>query len=134
MKVFVATEAPKGKREYSHTAPGELVHFPPLMCDCPDCGCRWGMCGFASHRATSAFVVRDIDLDLTTYTRLLWETLRDGGWVTDGNAGDRRWVEEWAVDHVEAAAAFPAEAPLRVREGEVTLRSRPVPSGRANRR
>lgn len=54
MKVFVATEPIDEDREFSFTIPGELVHLPPLICDCPHCGCDRAMAGFVSHMATTS--------------------------------------------------------------------------------
>ena len=122
MRLFVATETLDEEDDFSFTVPGELVHFPPVICDCPGCGCEVSMAGFVSHRATTSFVVRDLDLDVDTFTELLFETLRDGGWVTSGSTDDRDWVRNWAVEHIEAAADIPTETPLRVQGGQVTTR------------
>lgn len=85
---FVATPSIEGDRDFSFTIPGELVHLPPLTCQCPDCGCDRAMAGFVSHKATTSFVVRDLDLDPDTYSHLLFDTLKAGGWVTGGSSAD----------------------------------------------
>lgn len=122
MKLFVATESLDGKGDFSFTVPGELVHFPPVVCDCPDCGCDMAMTGFVSHKATTCFVVRDLDIDATAYAELLFETLREGGWVAEGSAGERDRVREWAVEHIEMAADLPAETPLCLDREQVVVR------------
>lgn len=122
MKVFVATEPNDGDREFSFTIPGELVHLPPVVCDCPDCGCERAMAGFVSHKATTSFVVRDLDLDRDTYFGLLFESLKVGGWVSEGSPDDSAWVRSWAEEHIEMAAGLPAETPLQAEGDRVSLR------------
>ncbi len=102
--------------------PGELVHFPPLVCANPDCGCERAMGGFGSHKATTCFVARDLNMDAATYTDLLFASLQEGGWVTDSNPDDREWVKKWAAEHIELAAQFPVERPLRINRDHVVLR------------
>lgn len=122
MKVFVAAEPLEGEGEFSYTIPGELVHLAPLVCDCPDCGCDRAMAGFASHKATTSFVVRDLDLTPTTYTELLMETLEAGGWVERRSIEDVAWVRLWARDHIDMAADLPSEVPLQIDGEGVTLK------------
>lgn len=122
MKVFVATEPNDGDHEFSFTIPGELVHLPPIVCDCPDCGCERAMAGFVSHKATTSFVVRDLDLDLDTYVALLFESLKLGGWVNEGSPEDTSWVRAWAEEHIEMAAGLSAETPLQAEGDRVSLR------------
>lgn len=122
MKVFVAVESLGGEGDFSYTIPGELVHFPPDICDCPDCGCERAMAGFVSHRATTCFAVRDLDIDETAYSELLFESLRAGGWVDEGSNEDRAWVAVWAREHIEAAADLPLETTLRISFDRVTPR------------
>lgn len=123
MKVFVAADASDGEEDdFSWTVPGELVHFPPLVCDCPGCGCERSMAGFLSHKATSCFVVRDLNLDPATYTQMIFDTLQEGGWVEKGSEQDRAWVEEWAAEHLEMASDLPVERPLRIKGSSVWVR------------
>lgn len=122
MKVFVASEPIHEDAEFSFTIPGELVHLPPVMCDCPDCGCDRAMAGFVSHKATSSFVVRDLALDRNTYSDLLFDSLKAGGWVSNGSSEDAAWVRSWAEEHIEMAADLPPEVALQVDQGRVTTR------------
>jgi hypothetical protein len=122
MKVFVATEALGEAGDFSYTVPGELVHFPPMFCDCPECGCDRAMAGFTSKRATTCFVVRELDLDVATYTGLLFDSLREGGWVEAASKSDREWVAQWAAEHVRMASGLPVETPLRFHLGGITER------------
>lgn len=122
MKLFVATESLGEEGDFSFTVPGELVHFPPVVCDCPECGCERAMAGFTSRRATTCFVVRDLDMDEATYTGLLFDSLREGGWVKEASADDREWVADWAVEHIGLAADLPVETPLRIQRDQVTVR------------
>lgn len=122
MRLFVATESPDVEGDFAFTVPGELVHFPPVICDCPGCGCEVSMAGFVSHKATTSFVSRDLDLDSGTFTELLFETLREGGWVRPESREDMAWVRDWAVEHIRAAADLPTETPLRIQDGDVVVR------------
>lgn len=122
MKLFVATESLGEGDDFSFTIPGELVHLPSVSCDRPECGCERAMAGFTSRRASTCFVVRDLDIDPPTYVELLFEALSEGGWVNEGSADDRRWVTEWAGEHMDMAVGFPAETPLRVDRDRVTVR------------
>jgi hypothetical protein len=129
MKLFVAAESLGEDGDFSFTVPGELVHFPPMICDCSECGCDRAMAGFTSHRATTCFVVRDLDVEPDIYTCLLFDTLREGGWVDENSTHDRAWVTDWAAEHRRAAASLPAEIPLRFYRDEVSVR----PAGRTRR-
>jgi len=80
------------------------------------------MGGFASHKATTGFVVRDLDLEPETYSRLLFDSLEAGGWVTAGSSADRAWVRAWAEEHLEMAADLPVEMPLHVENDRVTVK------------
>lgn len=122
MKVFVANEPLDEDQDFSFTIPGELVHLPPLVCDCPDCGCDRAMAGFVSHRATTSFVVHDLDLDPNTYSDLLFDTLKAGGWVKEGSSADAAWVRSWAEEHLEMAASLPQDVSLQVEGDRVTIR------------
>jgi hypothetical protein len=79
------------------------------------------MAGFVSYKATTCFVVRDLDIDFDTYSELLFDTLKQAGWVTEA-ADDRAWVRDWAAEHLAVASNLPVETPLRFRDGEVVVR------------
>ncbi|MDH4119433.1 MAG: hypothetical protein OEX04_18310 [Acidimicrobiia bacterium] len=119
MKLFVATDNGQDDGDFSFTVPGELVHLPLVVCDCPDCGCERAMSGLASHKGTTSFTVREIDLDRDRFAELLRESLNSAGWTTLEE--DDGWVKEFAEEHIAAAAPFPHEATLRLREGAVEL-------------
>lgn len=123
MKVFVASELTGVPGDYAWTVPGELVHMPPVVCRRPGCGCTRSMRGFVSQQGTSCFVVRDLDFDPDTYTRLLWETLLEDDSVAEGSDEDEVWVRDWAREHLELAASLPAEVPLAIDDGKVLVRS-----------
>ncbi len=122
MKLFTAIESLGVDGDFVFTVPGELVHFAPAACSDQLCGCDRAMGGFVSHRATTCFVVRDLDIDEATYTDLLFASLEAGGWVSKESADDREWVEKWAAEHVALAAQFPAERPLKIHRDHVVLR------------
>lgn len=123
MKLFVAAESLGEEGDFSFTVPGELVHFPPIICDRAECGCEKAMAGFTSKRATTCFVVRDLDMTPDTFTGLLFDSLCQGGWVDDDSIHDRAWVADWAAEHMRSAAALPAESPLRFLRDEVSVRT-----------
>lgn len=118
MKLMVAAEAVENEEDFVWTIAGELVHFPVSVCSCPDCGCERAMAGFVSHKATTCFLVRDLDIDPSTYTDLLWDSLFEEGWVSEGSTEDREWVQEWADEHMSVAASLPVETTLRVRHDQ----------------
>ena len=122
MRLFVATDSFDEEGDFSFTVPGELVHFPPIVCVNPECGCHRAMAGFVSHKATTCFVTRDMDIDAGTYAGLLFDTLWEGGWVREGSADDRTWVVDWAVEHIDIAADLPVETPLRFDRDRVMLK------------
>jgi hypothetical protein len=123
VKLFVAPESLGEEGDFSFTVPGELVHFPPIICDCPECGCERAMAGFTSRKATTCFVVRDLDMEPDVYSGLLFDSLRDGGWVDEDSTHDQTWVADWAAEHMRGGALLPAEAPLRFYRDEVSVRT-----------
>lgn len=118
MKLMVAAETPENEDDFVWTIAGELVHFPVSVCSCPDCGCERAMSGFVSHKATTCVLVRDIDIDAATYTDLLWDSLIEGGWVSEGSTDDREWAWVWAEEHMSLAASLPLETTLHVRHDQ----------------
>lgn len=113
MRVFVATRAGGEAGDYSHTVEGELVRLP-ITCDDPACGCTQSMTGMGSGLSTTTFTVRDFDIDRRTYHELLWATLLRDGWVEEGNEEDVEWVRKLLGLHLELAANFTPEVPLRL--------------------
>lgn len=122
MRFFVATEAIDGEGEFAWTIPGELVHMPNVVCSDSKCGCERSMAGFVSHRATTCFVVRELDMNPATYTTLLWDTLERGGWVEPADRNDRLWVGQWAAEHIRMAHELPVETLLRFQKDHVMVR------------
>lgn len=123
VRLFVATESPAEAGDFSFAIPGELVHFAPLVCDCPDCGCDRAMAGFVSHKATTGFMIRDLDIDADTFADLFFKTLSESGWVAKDSAEDRAWVRDWALEHMAIAASLPIGSPLRLQDGRVVVRA-----------
>ena len=86
MKVFVATKEKQGlrKNDFCWTDEGELVKFA-LECDGEtvdgNCGCKRGLGGVDSHKATTTFTVEDRDIDTEEYIKLMLESERQGGWI-----------------------------------------------------
>lgn len=57
-----------------------------------------------------------------TYTELLWDSLEAGGWLAAGSEDDRAWLDEWATEHLSAAADFQPGEPLRFRRWVISVR------------
>lgn len=113
MKVFVATRDGMGEDDYSHTVDGEMVRLP-VTCDSEECDCGRAMTGIASGGATTTFTVRHLDLSRSLLRQLLWDTLRDDGWVDEGYPEDREWVEKLVELHIDLADTFPEGTLLRL--------------------
>jgi hypothetical protein len=126
MKVLVATSQTQGQRsdDFSFTLAGELVRWPAVLCDCPDCGCERAMEGLASHKATTTFAVADrTDLEPDDYRRILIDHLLDGGWVVGGpDDPDTAWVREFIERHVAVAAEFEVGDVLEIRNDRIKVR------------
>lgn len=127
MRIFVATRETQGMREddFSWTVDGELVRFPGLTCDDPGCGCERSMAGLASSRATTTFKV-DVrsGLDRAGYRAAIRDALSREGWIEPGTADDdARWVDDWADEHLAAAALFPVGTVLELCDGRLVPRT-----------
>lgn len=134
MKVLVATGETQGRRDndYCFAVEGELVCFPAIECSCEEvdgpCGCRRGMVGIASHRATTTVKVVDRDdLDPNTYADLIVDAYKIQGYVTDELQEDpevREWLQQQVDDLVRAARLFTPGGVLERRGDILSLRSR----------
>lgn len=118
MKVLVATERGQGSRknDFAHATPGELVTFAS-ECDGEPvdgaCGCRRALGGVESHKATTTFTVEERPITLKDLTAALDKSLREGGWVDEGE--DDAWAREDAREIARIAAAFPVGAVIERR-------------------
>ena len=124
MLVLEATDEFQGLRpgDYHHAANGELVHLPVSNCDCADCGCSRGFCGFDSHRATTtAKVVDRPDYNIERLAKELATSLCQGGWIEEANPSDEL-VVGLAIEIVELASQWssdPDTGSVLELEGEV---------------
>jgi hypothetical protein len=117
MKILTATSATQGAADddYCFTIENELVMFPPIECDCPDCGCRRGVAGLESRRATTTFAVTERrDLDPASYRTTVRHALVAQGYLGAVGVGDDAWVDDgWVddgwVDEMVAQLRFVAE-------------------------
>lgn len=127
MKVLVATKQTQGRRpdDFSYTLAGELVRWPPVVCDCDDCGCARAMEGLASHRGTTTFTVAErADLDPDDYRRLMVSHLLDGGWITGGPDNEENdWARPFIELHIVAAGEFDVGEILEIRNGQIDVRT-----------
>ena len=109
MKVLIAAQRKTAHRkgDFNHCVPGELVRFPGLVCDCPDCGCERAMAGLASSKATTVFQVEDNPvMTVGQYRSTFLAALEREGWLASASADDRREYISWADEHLSAAARF----------------------------
>lgn len=128
MKVLTATRHTQGWRDndYCWAIEGELVLFAPIECTRgsvdDECGCRRGMAGMTSRRATSTMkVVERTDLDPDAYATLVVENLKAQGYLTDAlleSREVREWVEHLANELIHLAASAPVGAVLE-RRGDI---------------
>ncbi len=91
MKVLIATNHTQGLRsdDYHFALAGELVYFPVLDCDCPECSCRRGFAGLASSKAsTTALIVDRPDISQADLEIAVVDGLHRQGWLDEG------WSEE----------------------------------------
>jgi hypothetical protein len=119
----VAGEPIRDGDDFSWTVPGELVHFPTAICAGPGCGCNRAMCGFVSHKSTTVFEVRDLDMTPDAFAEFLWDSLEAEGWLTAGGMEDRAWLEEWADEHLKVAADFEPGLGLQFRDWAISVRN-----------
>ena len=133
MKVLTATRETQGWRDndYCWAIEGELVLFVPIECGGgtvdDDCGCRRGMAGMTSHRATSTMkVVERNDLDRDIYFELVTENLKSQGYLTDAlmeSPEVNEWVHHLTDELIYLAAMAPVEAVLERRDDILRIRT-----------
>ena len=125
MNILVASSSAPDRtdEDFSWAVDGELVWFG-YPCSTPGCGCTSSVAGLASARATSMFRVLD-DPRMTKEEYLL--AFKDGlvrqGWLQPGDEAAAREIDDWAEEHLEIAAAFPAGTALRIDDGRVSPRA-----------
>ncbi|MEZ5175517.1 MAG: hypothetical protein R2823_04855 [Acidimicrobiia bacterium] len=74
-----------------------------------------------SHKATTTFVVRDLDMSPSEYIELFLDTLTQGGWIR--GPADVDWAIDFAKQHMQMASELPVETPLRICDSEPTVTS-----------
>lgn len=124
MRVLVATAETQGLRQddYFWATEGELVYEAPA-CDCPDCGCWWGMAGLESQRPTSTFKVIDSTLDESLYAEKVRAGLDRAGWLTGCSATEASAAaRDHAAKLLKIAASYPAGTVLERRGNRVRQR------------
>jgi hypothetical protein len=126
MKVLVATTVTQGSvdGDYFAALEGELVMFPMLDCDCPDCGCRRGMGGLSSRRTTTSFeVVERPELGSDTLFELALDSVVAGGWGSPDDPELVAIVRDEVAELCHLAACFPVGTVLGRRGDQVYLRA-----------
>lgn len=133
MKVLTATRETQGWRDndYCWTIEGELVLFVPLECDGgsvdDECGCRRGMAGMTSYRATSTMkVIEREDLDPDRYFELVAGNLQAQGYLNDAlleNPEVNDWVHQLTDELIEIGASAPVGAVLERRDNTLRIRT-----------
>lgn len=139
MKVLTATRETQGWRanDYCWAIEGELVIFIPLECSGgsvdDECGCRRGMGGMTSRRATTTMKVVDrSDLTRDTYLHLIKENLKAQGYLTDElleSAEVEDWVRHQTDELIHLAKMFPLNAVVERRDDFLSIRT-PQPTSR----
>lgn len=131
MKVFVATSRTQGAEPDDHcfALEGELVHLPVLECATPEtCGCLRAFAGVASHRSTTTAEVAERELTTDDVLAAVTDSLVDGGWIADLDAGAAAYREaellahEVTADLLELAARLPVGSVLARRGPRVLIR------------
>lgn len=124
MQVLVATSQAQGERkgDYCFTVEGELVRFPGLTCDCPDCGCDRGFAGLASSKATTTCLVAEMGVDRAGLRVLFLDTLTREGWIDPDEAEALSWLDDFIDDHIDVAASFPLHTVLELGPDDVRVR------------
>lgn len=121
MKVFTARHPePPGPDDFCFALEGELVTMPLEVCDDPECGCAWSMAGLVSAKATTGFVVTELDMSFTDYVSALRDGYARQGWWTE--EADDDWLITEAVALARAAEQLPVGVPLGIDDGEIYFR------------
>ena len=122
MKVFVA-RAPEvpGPEDFHFALDGELVTPPMSICTNRDCGCERSVAGLASARATTGFVVTELEMSFTEYVGALRDGLTRQGWWNI--QADDEWLLEMAAELAWAADALPVDVSLSIRGRLVSVRT-----------
>ena len=118
MKVFVATKQTQGFRpsDFSFTSEKEVVRFGSV-CDRDEdidgtCGCRRSMVGLATRKATTTFMVAEIEITDDDYFRLVRNSYMSSGWP---NHLIEDFVKEDIVTLKELTDTFPTGMVLEKR-------------------
>ena len=133
MKVLTATCETQGWRDndYCWAVEGELVYFVPIECDGESidgrCGCRRGMAGVVSCRATTTIkVIERQDLDADTYSELIADAYQKQGYVTEelmATQEVREWLRTMADELAELARPWSVGTVLERRGDMLMCRS-----------
>jgi hypothetical protein len=130
LRVLVATSVGQGLRsnDYCHTIEGELVLFAPECDDDRDdvdgrCGCRRGMSGATTHRATTTFRVSALEITIGEYRDAIRDSMARSGWIDLDHEEDEDDVDEMMDELLIVAAHYPVGAVLEKRGDQVQLRT-----------
>jgi hypothetical protein len=119
LRVLVATHVGQGLRssDYCWAVEGELVLFG-MECatDLSDidggCGCRRGMAGASSSKATTTFRVACVDMTHEEYRDAIRSSLERGGWIAVGEDSSEPEAEALVEDMVQELLATAREFPV----------------------
>ena len=137
LPVLVATRVGQGLRsnDYCWTVEGELVLFGMACATDRDdidgrCGCRRGMVGASSSRATTTFRVALVDMTLDQYRQAIRASMERSGWISravDINERDeqetRALLDDMIDELLETAREFPVGAILEKRGDVIQVRA-----------
>lgn len=112
MKLLTATRETQGQRknDFSFCNEGEVVKFN-FECDGgsidDSCGCKRSMSGAVSHKSTTTMKVIDSALTRSDLREILLKTLKDEGWIKEGQESTIRDNIDRDVDELlRTANAF----------------------------
>jgi hypothetical protein len=133
LRVLVATSSGQGLRpnDYCWAVEGELVLFGMECATDRDdvdgrCGCRRGMAGASSSRATTTFRVALVDMSRDQYRDAIRASLERGGWIRPGAgdaAADEALVDDMVAELLEIAQEFPVGTILEKRGDFMRVRA-----------
>lgn len=128
MKVFVATKEKQGVRnnDFNFTNEGELVKLG-FECDGEsvdgECGCKRGVCGIDTHKATTTFTIEDRDNTEKEYIELMLESEKKAGWINkDTDKETLKEFEDSAKYLLELACGFNVGDILERRGAKIQVR------------
>ncbi len=128
MKILIGTKETQGKRknDFSFTNDREILRFG-FECDGERvdgrCGCKRSMVGVVTHKATTTIRVEDVELNEDQLSDILFQSMKDAGWITEKNESSEKLIKEQIEDIKNVANSFPAGAVIERRGRAFAMRT-----------